>query len=258
MKVWKRQFRRPDSFTGEPGDSWSAWQANFERKLVFAEIDNDFDKVVYFSESLKGIALRFYNSNLSSDEQSSWAKCRKRFQSRFGAPAENAVGRTELASMSLKKGETAMAFCQRFIEAWEKVYTSVKISTSKADPYMVEQFIAAINDQKAIVHVACQPHATLDEVCRGLQQWLDANSFAGNQKSGMGQKRSRQDLNLPEMPVYNSVDKQYLEAEALMAPIKSLQETADLMKQTLQNKVTRHYETESVTECHSVTLNDTV
>ena len=99
MKVWKRHFRRPDPFTGEQGDSWSALQANFERKLVFAEIVDDFDKVVYFSESLKGIALRFYNSNLSDSEQSSWAQCKRRFQSRFGAPAENAMGRTELASI---------------------------------------------------------------------------------------------------------------------------------------------------------------
>ena len=236
VKPWKRHFRRPDPFTGEPGDSWSAWQANFERKLVFAEIRDDFDRVVYFSESLKGIALRFYNSNLSEAEQGSWNLCKRRFQIRFGAPAENAVGRSELATMSLKKGESAMAFCQRFIEAWEKVYTSVRISTSSEDPYMVEQFISAINDEKAIVHVVCHPHNTLDEVCRSLQQWLDANSFAGNQKVGGFKRRNKPELNLPEMPVYNSTDKQLLGAEALMAPIKSLQETANLMKQVLQSE----------------------
>ena len=104
-----------------------------------------------------------------------------------------------------------MAFCQRFIEAWEKVYTSVKIDTASLHPYIVEQFISAIGDERAIVHVACQPHETMDQVCRSLQQWLDANSFAGTQKLGGGKTRHKSELRLPEMPVYANVDTQFVE-----------------------------------------------
>ena len=234
VKVWRRHFKRPDPFTGEPGESWSAWQTNFERKLTFAAIDDDFDRVVYFSDSIKGTALRFYNSNLSDREQSSWKLCKRRFQARFGPPAENTVGRAELASMTLRKGESAMAFCQRFIEAWEKVYTSVEVSTSSRDPYMVEQFISAIGDEQAIVHVGCQPHETLDEVCRSLQQWLNANSFAGTQKGGNLRLKNKNELRVPELPVYSNVEEPLLGMEAIMQPIKSLQKTVDSLKQSVQ------------------------
>ena len=171
---------------------------------------------MYFTECLKGVALRFFNKNLGHEEQSSWRLCRERFQLRFGAPAENARGRAELAGMTLKKGESAMAFCQRFVETWEKVYTSVKVETSTRDPYMVERFISAIGDDHAIVHVACQPHETLDEVCKSLQQWLDANSFAGNHRLA-GKVKVK--LDVPDLPVYTHAEATAVEPQKVLQEI---------------------------------------
>lgn len=125
-----------------------------------------------------------------------------------------------------------MAFCQRFVEAWEKVYTSRSVSTTSRDPYMVEQFIGAIGDNEAIVYVACQPHDSLDEVCKALQKWLDAHSFAGAKSSTLG-KRSRGELHLPEMPVYTSGEPECIDTEALASQINNLKETAEQVKASL-------------------------
>ena len=226
----KRRFRRPDPFTGSQSESWNSWMTHFERKLAFSGIRDDYEQAFYFSESVKDVALRFFNSNLTEEEQTSWQLCRERFQARFGAPAENARGRSELATMKLKTGESAMAFCQRFVEAWEKVYTSKRVSVSSRDPYMVEQFISAIGDNQAIVHVACQPHDSLEEVCKALQQWLDANSFAGSQKPG---KFSRLENRIPDMPVYASEERKENGADILASQLKEFKETAELVQKTL-------------------------
>ena len=232
-KVWKRSFRRPDPFSGEQNESWPDWQAAFERKLQFAGVTSDKDRVMFFTDSIKGSALRFFNKNLSHDEQSSWRLCKERFQARFGISVQNARGRAELAEMSLRKGESAMAFCQRFIEAWEKVYTSTKVETSSQDPYVVDKFIYAIGIEPAIMHVACQPHETLDEVCQSLQLWLDANSFAEQQRF-VGKNKLR--LEVPDLPVYTHQGDKTLRDSEIIGQLKALQKAASQAKGGLKSQ----------------------
>ena len=85
--------------------------SHFQRKLALVGMRDGFDQAFYFSDSVKDMAPGFFNSNLNEEEQSSWKLCWERFQGRFGAPAENTRGRAKLASIKLKAGESAMAFC---------------------------------------------------------------------------------------------------------------------------------------------------
>ena len=199
-------FRRPDPFRGDEGESWSAWRTNFVRKLNFANISDDFERAALFSDSLGGIALRFYNNNLSLHEQSSWEFCSKKFGDRFGTTTENLVGRQELHNMQLQKNESARAFCQRFLEAWSKAYPKTKADTSSTETYILDKFIAAIGDEQAILYVGCAECHSLEEVCIALQRWLDANSLAEvNKRANLGTKQKNRTNNF-DIPVYNTGD----------------------------------------------------
>ena len=176
----RRAMRKPPTFSGKDNESWHDWLLNFERIARNARLFDDDVLAMRFGECITGVALSFYN-RMTIEEQSSWELTKALFNSRFGIDGNATKGRAELANLFLREGESAVAYKQRFVEAWEKVYPTHGSRTNRCDEIMVDKFLDTINDREACMFIGQKNPQSVDNACEALHSYLIGKARAGRQ-----------------------------------------------------------------------------
>ena len=136
---------------------------------------DDFKVAIRFSGALEGEALKFFNS-LPHTTQESWLLCETAFQERFGINQDVLRGGADLDSISLKSGETAIAFGYRYLEALSASYPDEEFTMNSVTGPTLGGFLRAIGNQDAVTFIKRQRPKVkhMQDVCDHLQVYLES------------------------------------------------------------------------------------
>ena len=199
-------MRKVPTFSGRDYESWNDWLLSFERVARNAGLSDDRILAMRFSECISGTALSFYN-RMTPQDQDSWQSTKYQFSARFGLEGYATQGRLQLANLSIKEGESATAYKQRFVEAWEKVYPHHGGRTNMRDDLMVDKFLETIQDREACMFIGQQNPITVDQACQALGSWLMGRARVTQQNICVGfRTNSNKDVQKGQSEVANSND----------------------------------------------------
>jgi hypothetical protein len=229
-------MRKLNNFSGKEIESWQDWLMSFERTTRNAGLFDDEVLAMRFSECLSGVALSFYN-RMTIEEQESWQLTKALFNSRFGVEGYASQGRSALNSLRIKERESAVAYKQRFVEAWERAYPSHGGRTNKCDELMVDKFIETIQDREACMFIGQQRPRTVDQACEALDSWLMGRDRVSQQNVYAGFKSTAVHETLANKKPMNTPENS--EIQRLTSELNELKKSLDRVLQSQKDRKSR-------------------